>query len=291
PTPMSPLAHTIGAAGMASEDLIRWLQAAMDVLQEATSSKEFLPRAARAEVELVNLDGCRVLLHDGREWASRAEWTKPGVDKDQWRPSAHILDQLRQLKRTLWQVPTSNMSVANVAAVVAAPILSAQGEVIGALYGDRGIGMRSGSLALPISKLEAMLVEVLARGVAAGLARVEQEQKAISARVQLEAAMGPRLAAYLAEHPEATKGKDAPVSILFCDVRKFSTHSEKLGPEATVEWIGKVMSRLSECVQRQEGVIVDFIGDELMAMWGAPAEQPDHAVRACRAALEMLECL
>ena len=51
------------------------------------------------------------------------------------------------------------------------------------------------------------------------------------------------------------------------------------------------MSRLSECVQREDGVIVDFIGDELMAMWGAPVEQPDHAVRACRAALAMIDCL
>ena len=37
-----------------------------------------------------------------------------------------------------------------------------------------------------------------------------------------------------------------------------------------------------------QGVLVDYIGDEVMAMWGAPEEQPDHAERACRAALDML---
>ena len=47
------------------------------------------------------------------------------------------------------------------------------------------------------------------------------------------------------------------------------------------------MDTLSECVLGQQGVLVDYIGDELMAMWGAPLPQPDHAERACRAALEM----
>src|SRR5262249_55795053 len=64
-----------------------------------------------------------------------------------------------------------------------------------------------------------------------------------------------------------------------------------LGPARTFRWIGDVMGALSECVRAEEGVLVDYIGDELMAMWGAPAPQDDHAERACRAALAMLDCL
>jgi len=41
---------------------------------------------------------------------------------------------------------------------------------------------------------------------------------------------------------------------------------------------------LSRCVLAEHGVLVDYVGDELMALWGAPEEQPDHAERACRAA-------
>ena len=81
-----------------------------------------------------------------------------------------MLEQMRQHKRTLWQVPEQNVSVLCLTAVVVAPILSAKGEVIGALYGDRG-GSGSARGLNPITQLEAMLAEVLARGLAAGLAR------------------------------------------------------------------------------------------------------------------------
>ena len=49
------------------------------------------------------------------------------------------------------------------------------------------------------------------------------------------------------------------------------------------------MGVLSDCVLAHQGVLVDYIGDELMAMWGAPQEEPDHAQLACRAALDMLD--
>ena len=93
--------------------------------------------------------------------------------------------------------------------------------------------------------LDAMLVEVLAGGVAAGLARVEQEQAALRARLQMEQYFGPGKAAKLVDHPELLVGRDTSVSVLFCDIRGFSRISEKLGPARTVEWIGDVMSVLS----------------------------------------------
>jgi adenylate cyclase len=77
------------------------------------------------------------------------------------------------------------------------------------------------------------------------------------------------------------------VTILFCDIRGFTRITERLGPERTAEWFGDVMGTLSACVLEHRGALVDFYGDALMAMWGAPEARPDHAVRACRCALEM----
>ena len=136
-----------------------------------------------------------------------------------------------------------------------------------------------------------MLVEVLAGGVAAGLARLEQEHVALRTRLQMEQFFTPRLAAKLADRPELLLGRDAEVSVLFCDIVGFSRITEKLGAAKTVELVADVMGVLTQCVLDQEGVVVDYAGDAVMAMWGAPENQPDHAPRAARTALAMLDAL
>lgn len=103
----------------------------------------------------------------------------------------------------------------------------------------------------------------------------------------------PELAREFARNPDLMKmkGRSAEVTVLFCDIRRFSGISERLGPEQTIDWLGAVMGEFSGLVIDQGGVLVDYTGDELLAMWGAPGEQPDHAERACEAALEMLSAL
>ena len=81
------------------------------------------------------------------------------------------------------------------------------------------------------------------------------------------------------------------MTLLFCDVRGFSRVSEKLGPAGSLRWMNDVMTELSGCVLAEGGVLVDYVGDEVMAMWGAPQDQPDQADRAVRAALAMLAAL
>jgi class 3 adenylate cyclase len=235
-----------------------------------------------------------LLLKQG-EWQTQALYTAPRVVSKSTRPaSRHVLNRVCQEKKTFWEVPGPSHpavpSLEDVDAVVAAPILDQQAAVIGVLYGDRRQSNGPTS-AGPITDLEAMLVEVLARGVAAGLARLEQEQAALAARVQFEQFFTPQLARQLAWQPDLLKGRDTEVTILFCDIRGFSRISEHLGPARTVEWINDVMGTLSECVRAHVGVLVDYIGDELMAMWGAPEEQPHHARLACHAALDMLACV
>jgi class 3 adenylate cyclase len=206
-------------------------------------------------------------------------------------PSKQVLDRVRQEKKTFWQVPNPAVltapSLMGVKAVVAAPILDRTGDVIGALYGDRRHESRLA--ALPnVTQVEAMLVELLACGVAAGLARIEQERAALTARVQFEQFFTPELSRELANRPDMLNGQDAEVTLLFCDIRGFSRISERLGPGKTVEWVSDVMDVLSDCVQAHKGVLVDYIGDELLAMWGAPEKEPAHASLACSAALDIL---
>ena len=68
-------------------------------------------------------------------------------------------------------------------------------------------------------------------------------------------------------------------------------NAKQLGPARGFDWISDTLGELSRCVLEHKGVLVDYVGDELLAMWGAPAPQGDHASLACRAALDMIERL
>ncbi|MDF2376936.1 MAG: response regulator [Verrucomicrobiales bacterium] len=103
----------------------------------------------------------------------------------------------------------------------------------------------------------------------------------------------PELARELARNPDPMKmqARQAEVSVLFCDIRGFSTISERLGPSQTIDWLSGVMGEFSTIVIELGGVLVDYTGDELMALWGAPNRQPNHAELACRAALDIMASL
>jgi len=277
------------------EGVIGWLRTMIRVLQSAASDADFFDKASQAMVELVRLDLGRVLTPDGDGWKTVAFF--PESDREYERnnpPSRLVLTLVSEEKRTCWfdplQLPEDCASLIGVSSLVAAPVLDRQGQVIAVVYGERRLQsiLRS---APPVSRLDAMLVEVLAVGLAAGLARVEQEHAALSFRTQLEQFFTPELARQLATRPELLAGQDLEITALFCDIRGFSRISRNHGPTFTLEWINDVLSTLSGYVWKHHGVLVDYIGDELMAMWGAPEPQPDHAERACRAALEMIGCL
>jgi adenylate cyclase len=298
PVDLSSLHHTmtLASSAMGFEEFLTWLQAAMEVLQSAAGSTGFFQKASQVAVELVGLSSSQVLLLHGDAWDPMA-WHNaagPAGPAPTSPPSQRVLAKVREERKTFWQTRLRpddlQGSLSGVKVVVASPILDCEGRVIGALYGDRQMDQDTPS-GLPITKLEAVLVELLACGVAAGLARVEQERAAMAARVQFEQFFTSELAQLLAANPDMLQGSDAEVTILFCDLRRFSHFTQKLGPAKTGEWIGDVMETLSDCVLQQRGVLVDYIGDELMAMWGAPEKQADHAELACRAALAMREQL
>jgi adenylate cyclase len=77
-------------------------------------------------------------------------------------------------------------------------------------------------------------------------------------------------------------------TVMFCDLRGFTTFSEQLEPEVVVEVVNRYLSEMTEAILASGGTLVSFMGDGIMALFGAPIEQADHADRAVRAAREML---
>ena len=77
-------------------------------------------------------------------------------------------------------------------------------------------------------------------------------------------------------------------TVMFTDLRGFTTFSESLEPERVVEVINQYLGEMSDAILGHGGTLVSYMGDGIMALFGAPLEQPDHADRAVGAAREML---
>lgn len=86
-------------------------------------------------------------------------------------------------------------------------------------------------------------------------------------------------------------GEQRELSILFSDIRGFTTVSESLTPPELVKLLNEYLSPMTRIVLDEKGTLDKFIGDAVMALFNAPLDVPDHATRACRAAVQMMEKL
>lgn len=86
-------------------------------------------------------------------------------------------------------------------------------------------------------------------------------------------------------------GERRELTVLFSDIRGFSRSAENLEPEVLSEYLNEFLTPMTSLVLDQGGMLDKYIGDALMAVYGAPLEVPDHAPRACRTALAMLDAL
>ncbi len=94
------------------------------------------------------------------------------------------------------------------------------------------------------------------------------------------------------EHAERlNRGEKREMTVLFSDIRGFTSLSEHMAPEALADFINQYLSPMTKIVFDEKGTLDKYIGDAVMAFWNAPLDQADHALRGCRAAVRMLERL
>jgi PAS domain S-box-containing protein len=85
-------------------------------------------------------------------------------------------------------------------------------------------------------------------------------------------------------------GVKQTVTILFADISGFTSYSEKHDPEAVFSVLNSYLSLAAQAILEQEGTLDKFMGDAVLAIWNSPDLQPDHAIRAVRAAYEIVRC-
>ena len=105
--------------------------------------------------------------------------------------------------------------------------------------------------------------------------------------------VNPTVVNELIEHPERLRlgGERKELTVLFSDIAGFATISESIEPEDLVALLNEYLSAMTAVIFANGGTLDKYEGDAVMAFWGAPIAQPDHALRACRAALQMQEAL
>lgn len=120
----------------------------------------------------------------------------------------------------------------------------------------------------------------------------ERKQKAFM-KSMFTQYLNPNVVNDLVNHPEKLRlgGERREMTIFFSDIKGFTSLSEKLQPEELVALLNEYLSAMTDIIFRHEGTLDKFEGDAVMAFWGAPMVQPDHALRACTASLEMQEKL
>ncbi len=121
--------------------------------------------------------------------------------------------------------------------------------------------------------------------------RTERERRQV--RSAFGRYLAPALVERLASDPSRLKlgGEMRPMTLLFSDIRGFTTISEKFDAEGLTTFMNRYLTPMTDVILAHGGTVDKYMGDAIMAFWNAPLDEPAHAKSACRAGLAMLERL
>jgi len=179
----------------------------------------------------------------------------------------------------------------SVRSAMCTPLISSEGKVLGIIYVDNMTATHS----FGDEDLEFLIAF-------SGIASVSIENSHLTDQVRREAVklsnfqryFAPNVAAQIASEQGSVKlgsGEKRPVVIFFSDIRGFTPMSEKMNPDEISTLLGEYFTEMVEIIFEHSGTLDKFIGDAIMAIWGAPIAHEDDANRAISAAIEMQQVL
>ncbi|MCC6317869.1 MAG: FHA domain-containing protein [Gemmatimonadaceae bacterium] len=261
-------------------------------LTRSTTVEGLLDRMLQFTFRLLDVDYVAIWLYDGGGTLSpRTSRTRTGAPAER--------DVSLALVKTVVEQKVAIVSDADAGAaggtetvrsIWCAPLIASEGRVLGVLYVD---GPRP-SVRVSDEDLDFLVAF-------AGIGAVALDNIRFGERIRLEARIRenferfftPHMAERIAAMPESLRlgGERRHVAVLFADIRGFTPLAARMEPDETAALLTEFFTEMVDCVFRHGGTLDKFIGDAVMAQWGAPISSPDDPDLALAAARDMLDAV
>jgi adenylate cyclase len=283
------------------ERLARKLALLLEVSQKLASEFDLdrlLNRIAEITFEIMNVDRVAILLDEGSGGlVPRLSRGRLGEQPTQAVPRS-IADKVREERVAVLthnagadaRFQGQSIVVQQVQSAICSPLMASSDELLGVLYVDN-------VTATNLFSDEDLQFLVAFSGIAAiaiaSSRSAERLRHESQVRSNFERYFAPNIAAEIAnsEGALAPGGERRLLTVLFSDIRGFTTLSESMPPEDVAQLLSDYFSEMVDIIFEHGGTLDKFIGDAIMALWGAPVPHEDDPTRALAAAMEMQEAV
>ena len=264
-------------------------------LGRAVDTDAILDQIVRYAYQILEVDRVAILLLDEQgELAPKISRDKRGADAPRMVPQsiarAAVADRVAILTDNAGEDARfggESVVLQQVRSAICSPLIGSEDRVLGVLYVDN------------VSTAHRFTDDDLDFVVAfSGIAAVAIENSQFAERIRRETLarsnferyFTPQLAQRIASSAGATRlgGDKRKVAVLFSDIRGFTPLSETMNPDDMARLLSEYFTEMVDCVFRHDGTLDKFIGDAVMAQWGAPIGNPRDPDMAVRAAMDMM---
>ena len=267
-------------------------------LGRATSVEAMLEQIAGYAYQLLDVDRVAILLSDDAgQLVPTISRDKRGADAPRAVPQSIARKAVEEKVAILsddagedTRFTGQSILMQRVRSAICSPLIGSEDRVLGVLYVDNlttshRFGEEDLEFLVAFSGIAAVAIE--------NARFAERSRNEALVRSNFERFFAPGLAARIAGSPDAVRlgGEKRQVAVLFSDIRGFTSLSETMAPDEMASLLTEYFTEMVDIVFRHGGTLDKFMGDAVMAQWGAPLGAPDDADRAMAAAIEMVGAL